>query len=402
MLRADHLAVQPLLQIGERRDLAIAHHQQLAIEHRVEIHRLEDFRKRAGNVLGAARIEPPAAFGRDELHADAVPFPFGAPVRRAACRRCRRPPADAPASADGTPAPAPGRAAARASPARRTAPDTAAPGRATPPPHHRPRRRRSRPARSSPAAPRRRRASPPVISFSSASRTDASRRIQPAGDDARQRRLGRGLQRLHHLGQTRRRRIGGRGRPHQRDGLGQIADIVVRPREQHRIGARRGKFADQARLGGGERQLAGDRRQADAAIRVRLRREIAPQQRDLGVARRREHQALQQFGEGDHGDRMLARHAHYANVARICTGCYGDIDAPPPAPRFARHDAAACRARRVRYDTIQESEPSRLRRRRIQERPGAVPQTELQGRHKGGLRRQARRSRWTKTRRGPA
>ena len=88
--RADHLAVQPLLQIGERRDLTIAHHQQFAIEHRMKIHRLEDFRKRAGNVLGAARIEPPAAFGRDKLHADAVPFPFGAPIRRLHPGKVRR------------------------------------------------------------------------------------------------------------------------------------------------------------------------------------------------------------------------------------------------------------------------------------------------------------------------
>ena len=32
------------------------------------------------------------------------------------------------------------------------------------------------------------------------------------------------------------------------------------------------------------------------------------------------------------------------------------------------------------------AEPSQLRRRGIQERPGAVPQTELPGRHKGRLR----------------
>ena len=227
-------------------------------------------------------------------------------------------------------------------------------------------------------------------------------RIQPARDDTRQRRLGRALQCLHHLGQTRRRRIGGGGRPHQRDGLGQIADIVVRPREQHRIGARRGKFADQARLGGGERKLAGDRRQTDAAVRVRLRCEIPPQQRDLRVARRREHQALQQFGEGDHGDPMLARHAHYANVARTCAGCYGDIDAPPPLPRVSLATTLLL-AVLGGCDTTQYKNPSH---------PGygdAEYKSDLAQCRKQnskvvirGATTTSRRSRWTKTRRGPA
>jgi len=39
---------------------------------------------------------------------------------------------------------------------------------------------------------------------------------------------------------------------------------------------------------------------ADAAVRIRLGGEIAPQQRDLGVARRGENQTLQQVGERDH------------------------------------------------------------------------------------------------------
>ena len=49
---------------------------------------------------------------------------------------------------------------------------------------------------------------------------------------------------------------------------------------------------------------------------------------------------------------MLARHAHYANVGGPALVVPGDIDAPPPsALRFVRHDAAACRAGRVRHDT---------------------------------------------------
>ena len=61
------------------------------------------------------------------------------------------------------------------------------------------------------------------------------------------------------------------------------------------------EFADQAGLGGGEGEFAGDGGQPEAAVGVRRGREIVAQQRDLGVARGGEDQALQQGGEGDHG-----------------------------------------------------------------------------------------------------
>ena len=60
---------------------------------------------------------------------------------------------------------------------------------------------------------------------------------------------------------------GGR-RPHQRDRLGEIADIVVGQLEQHRIGALGDQRADDAGLGVLERQRAGERRQRIAALGI--------------------------------------------------------------------------------------------------------------------------------------
>ena len=58
------------------------------------------------------------------------------------------------------------------------------------------------------------------------------------------------------------------GRPHQRDRLRQVADIVVGQLEQHRIGALGDQRADHAGLGVLERQRAGQRRERVAALRV--------------------------------------------------------------------------------------------------------------------------------------
>ncbi|MFN5571867.1 MAG: hypothetical protein ACK495_27325, partial [Bradyrhizobium sp.] len=46
-------------------------------------------------------------------------------------------------------------------------------------------------------------------------------------------------------------------RPHQRDGLGEVTDVIIRQREQHRVGAGGDEIADQRRLGVLERQCAG-------------------------------------------------------------------------------------------------------------------------------------------------
>ena len=76
------LAVQPLLQVVERRHGLLAAHQQLAVEHALEVDRLDDVGKGAGDVLAGAAVEPLHAARGGDLHADAVPFPFGAEVRR--------------------------------------------------------------------------------------------------------------------------------------------------------------------------------------------------------------------------------------------------------------------------------------------------------------------------------
>ncbi len=60
-LGADDLAVEALLQVGERRDDAVAHDQQLAVEHALELHRLDDLGEAAGDVVGPARVDAPAA-----------------------------------------------------------------------------------------------------------------------------------------------------------------------------------------------------------------------------------------------------------------------------------------------------------------------------------------------------
>ncbi len=50
-------AVQPLLQVVERRHGLLAAHQQLAVEHAVEIDRLDDVGERARHVLAGAAVE---------------------------------------------------------------------------------------------------------------------------------------------------------------------------------------------------------------------------------------------------------------------------------------------------------------------------------------------------------
>ena len=79
-------------------------------------------------------------------------------------------------------------------------------------------------------------------------------------------------------------------RPHQRDRLRQVADIVVGQCEQHRIGALGDQRADDAGLGVAERQRAGDRRQRVAAVRIGRLRGNSPRSAAAwrcGPARRR-------------------------------------------------------------------------------------------------------------------
>ncbi len=90
-------------------------------------------------------------------------------------------------------------------------------------------------------------------------------------------------------------------RPHQGRRLGEIADEIVGPAEQHGIGPAGHQLAHQAGLGVGEAQGPGQRRQPPAAIGVRHGAEIVDQdQRHLGVALRRVEQAVEEFGERLH------------------------------------------------------------------------------------------------------
>ena len=91
-----------------------------------------------------------------------------------------------------------------------------------------------------------------------------------------------------------------RHRPHQRDGFGEIADIIVGQREQHRIGALGDQAADQARFGVREAQRAGERGQRPAALGIGRRAEIIRHQPQLVVAAGLVGEAVEKFGEAVH------------------------------------------------------------------------------------------------------
>ena len=85
--------------------------------------------------------------------------------------------------------------------------------------------------------------------------------------------------------------------PDQRHRLGEVADIVVGIAEQHRVHALGDERTQHRRLHGRDRQVAGDGRQRQPAIRILDRAEIVDQQPQLAVARRRQHQAIEELGE---------------------------------------------------------------------------------------------------------
>ena len=94
--RTDTLAPQPLLQRVETRRTActatlhIAPHQQLAIKHRVEREFARHIGKGGGDIIAAATIEPGLPAAADQLHPDAVPFPFGGKVSEIDCAILQR------------------------------------------------------------------------------------------------------------------------------------------------------------------------------------------------------------------------------------------------------------------------------------------------------------------------
>ena len=128
--------------------------------------------------------------------------------------------------------------------------------------------------------------------------------VEPARQLFRQLGLAQRAQRGDDLGKGRRRGIvverGGGLRPHQRRRLGEIADIIIRQCEQHRIGAIGDQVADQSGLGVLERQCAGERRQRVAAIGILDLAKIRGDQPQLVVAAGLIGEAVQQFGEAIH------------------------------------------------------------------------------------------------------
>jgi hypothetical protein len=79
-LGVDALAVQPLLQVGERRRAAVPHHQQFAVQRAIEVQRRQHVGKGARNVVAGAGVKSAKAALADRLDADAVPLPFGGVV----------------------------------------------------------------------------------------------------------------------------------------------------------------------------------------------------------------------------------------------------------------------------------------------------------------------------------
>ena len=108
--------------------------------------------------------------------------------------------------------------------------------------------------------------------------------VEPIGDDLRQLGLGRDLQRLDDGGEIGRRGIIGPLRPDQRDGLGEIADIVVGETEEHGIGAGGRQLAEEPGLGMAEDEIAGEGGECIAAVGIGRGGEIIRDQPQLGIA----------------------------------------------------------------------------------------------------------------------
>ena len=182
---------------------------------------------------------PPSRRAGDRLHADAVPFPFGHVIARDRARRDRLPRSRAPASAGGT---APGSLRRRLVGAAFEPGEQVEIGRRQARPEHL--RSRRRPCRRAPPTavlasraetPMR---SPPVTSFSSAQRPVSSSASSQRASCAGKLRLaerGQGLDDAPtSVGAASGFVLRASGRPDQRDGLGEVADIVVGQPEQHR------------------------------------------------------------------------------------------------------------------------------------------------------------------------
>ena len=255
--------------------------------------------------------------GRD-LHAHAVPFPFGRDVVRHRAPASRPPRSDWRASAGGRRA-CPRHSAARLClRARRRGRYRAAPARATPPRSRQRRGRSSRRARSWRAAPRPRRAGAPPSSFSSAQRPRGSRRSRKSamtGASALRPAL---RNRRDDLVERRSGRPHGRLRPQQRDGLGRIADVVARQLVEHRVDPVAISSPSARRKGRRGKEPVGQRRQRVAAVGIGGGAEIFDQQRELAVARGRGRQPVENVGEALHdGLLRLVLEAHEGKRTRF-------------------------------------------------------------------------------------
>ena len=134
---------------------------------------------------------------------------------------------------------------------------------------------------------------------------------EPVGDEPGQLNLARRRQPLDHLGEggDRGRRVvvaeaglsrRGAFRPHQRDGLGEVADVVPGQAEQHRIGALGDEAADEPRLGVRERQRPRHGGEGPAALRVGRVAEVVGHEADLGIAPGLVGEPVEERGEAVH------------------------------------------------------------------------------------------------------
>ena len=293
------LAVEPLLQVVERRHGLLAAHQKLAVEHAVEVDGLDDVGKGAGDVLAGAAIEPLHAIRGGDLHADAVPFPFGAEM--GGVERVELGAVDGIGQhrrQEGAAGIAAGPGRARQQPVEQR---PVGGGEAVPDLLHLIDRLAADIGDGLLGEPRR--DADAQRAGQELQERPASRRIegvQPALQDGRRLGLRGALQGFDHLAE-RGRRSGGRiGLPDQRQGLGEVADIVVGEVEQLRPDLVLAEAAQQRGLGGGEVEPAGQGGQRPAAVGIGRLAQIGLDQPELGVAGRLVGEGVEKGGKGLH------------------------------------------------------------------------------------------------------
>ena len=321
-LRVDRLAVQPLLQVAEGRHGAVAPDDQFAIHRPLERQPGHHIGEGAGNLVAGAGVQTGDPRLAHRLHPDAVPFPLGGVVGGVELREIRR-------LVDGRgqhhrPEP-PRRLGVRTVAMAFQPGEQIAIGRLQRVPHlldlrdlHGVERDRRLAAfwigrfadgggthhgggglgqTGGQPDPQ-----PPGHQFEQGPPPLGLQRVEPALQQPGHFAATGGAQGVDDLSQLRLPvgAVVGIARPDQGDGLRQVADIIVGPAEQHGIDPRLHRLADHRGLGGGEAQVSRERRQGPAPVGVRRGAQIVPQQDQFRVARSRQRQAIQQFGEGAH------------------------------------------------------------------------------------------------------